>query len=151
MVNYSRGKVDLNTTINITRISNNSFEGNSGPEESTEITGANHAGRVVTELPPPLYSDLYFTPPPSYCEAVGSGVEFAEIPASQPSSIEQEQDIESAVSPSSRALAQRRVENSNSCRDRLRIILAAVPPCLVVLLLAVVAVALLIHSWRSTH
>ena len=154
MVNYSGGKVGLNATINITWISNNSFEGNSSPEESTEITRTNHAGRVVAlsppdDLPPPPYSDLYFSPPPSYYEAVGPGVEFAEIPASQPSSIEQ--DIESAESPSSRALAQRRVEASNSCRHRLRTILTALPPCLVFLLLVVVAVALLLHSELSTH
>ena len=128
-----------------------------GPIEQREITGTNHAGRVVAALtpaddpPPPLYSDLYFTPPPSYYEAVGRGVEFAEIPASQPSSIEQQQDIESAESPSSRALAQRRVEASHSCHYRLRNILTGVPPCMVFLLLAIVAIAILMRYGGSTH
>ena len=133
----------------------NNVEGNSRPEESTEITGTDHAGRGVATLsppddpPPPLYSDLYFTQPPSYDEVVGRGVEFAEIPASQtPSS---EQDIESAESPSSRAVAQRRVEFSISCSHRLRIILTAVPPCFVFLMLGIVAAALLIDSWLSRH
>lgn len=141
--------------MNNARVSNNSFGVNSSPEESTEITGTNQAGRVVAALsppddpPPPLYSDLYFTPPPSYDEVVGRDVEFAEIPASQtPSS---EQDIESAESPSSRAVAQRRAGVSISCSHRLRIILTAVPPCFVFLMLGIVAVALLIDSWLSTH
>lgn len=140
--------------MDIIRISNDSFEGNHSPAESTEITGTNHAGRLVAalpspdDLPPPLYSDLYFSPPPPYHEAVGRSGGFAEVPASQTSSIEQ--DIESAESPSSRALAQRRVEASISCRHRLRIILTAAPPCLVFLLLAVAAVALYIHFELNT-
>ena len=128
--------------------------------EQTGSSEVSHSGRSVAvihpsslrpEVPPPSYSELFPYSLPSYYEAVGPGVEFSEIPASQPSSIEQEQDIESAESPSSRALAQRRVEASNSCRHCLRIILTAVPPCFVFLLLAIVAIALLIHSWRSTH
>ena len=155
MVNYNRGKADLNVTINIARVSNNSFEGNAGPEETTGITVTNHAGRVVAalsppdDLPPPPYSDLYFSPPPSYYEVSGRGVEFSEIPASQPPSIEPEQDTEFAESPSSRALAQRRVEASDSCRHRLRIIVIALSSCLVFTSLAIGAAILLINSSQS--
>ena len=141
--------------MDTTWVASNNVEGNSRPEESTEITGTNHAGRVVAalsppdDLPPPLYSDLYFAPPPSYYEAVGPGVEFTEIPASQPSSIEQ--DIESAESPSSRALAQRRVEASNICCRRLRFAVIAISTCIVFTTLAVGAAALLIHSGSGKY
>ena len=115
----------MDVRTNITKISNNSFEGDSSPVESTEITGTNDAGRRVTtlsppdDLPPPLYCDLYPNPPPSYHEVMGQGVESAEIPISPAPShqLEPGQDIEPAELPFSRALAHRSVEASNSSHN----------------------------------
>lgn len=148
-ISFCRGKANLEPRMNSTRVPNNYFGGNSGRVESTEITGTNHARRVDAtlspsgDLPPPPYSDLFCSPPP-YHEVVGRGVEFAEIPASQTSSIEQ--DIESAEPPSSLPLAQRRVETSISCCRRLGILVISLSTCLVFTSLAVSAAALLISS-----
>ena len=122
-VNFCRVKANLDIRTNNIRVPNNSFEGNSRPAGSTEITGTNHAGRRVAtlspsdNLPPPLYSDLYSNPPPSYLEVVGQGVESAEIPTSPAPShqLQPGQDIEPAGSPW--ALAHRSVEASNSSHD----------------------------------
>ena len=138
--------ITYNTGANNTRVSNNSFEGSHSPGESTAITGTNHAGRHVTtllptyDLPPPPYVNFYSSPPPSYHEVMGQGVESAEIPPSpEPShQLEPGQDIESAElsrspvivylisqergtrlagSPLSRGLAHRRVEATTSSHD----------------------------------
>ncbi len=104
-VNFCRVKANLDIRTNNIRVPNNSFEGNSGPAGSTEITGTNHAGRHVAtlspsdDLPPPLYSDLYSNPPPSYLEVVGREVEFVEMPTSPAPShqIEPEQESTSLL------------------------------------------------------
>ena len=131
---------------NNTRVFDNSFKESHSRADSKETTGRDHAGRDVAtlsptaDLPPPLYLNLYPSPPPPYHEVVGQQVEPAEIPSSpEPShQLEPGQDIESAELSSSpviiylisqerstrlpgsalsRALANRRVETTTSSHD----------------------------------
>ena len=100
-VNFCREKANVDTNTNNIKVSNNSFEVNSGPVKSTEITVASHAGRCVAPLPPsddllpPLYYDLHSNPPPSYLEVMGRGVDSAKIPTSPAPSHQSEPEQES--------------------------------------------------------